>query len=91
MDKRYTITFMGKGNNSSYLNLTRQVKSEGFEIITSEFKISDETIAGYLLIPGKQNDTAHLIEERLKKIIKDYPELKFIIQNALLFDYIYSI
>ncbi|HDS09840.1 MAG TPA: hypothetical protein ENN73_06385, partial [Firmicutes bacterium] len=66
MEHNYTITFMGKGNNSTFLNLQRQVKNEGFEIKVSEFQLSDDAIAGYFLVPGKPNDTSRILEERLK-------------------------
>ncbi len=90
-NKEYVITFMGKGDNSTFLNISRLIKNEGFEILTSEFKVSQDSIAGYFLVPGKPNDNSKTIEDRLKGIIPQFENVKFIVQNSKLFDYVYSI
>ncbi|MCK4668381.1 hypothetical protein KAU33_16630 [Candidatus Dependentiae bacterium] len=89
--KEYVITFMGTGDNSTFLNINRLIKNEGFEILTSEYKVSQDSIAGYFLVPGNPNDNSKTIEDRLKKIIPQFENVKFIIQNAKLFEYVYSI
>ena len=89
--KEYVITFMGKGNDNTVLNITRAIKNEGFEIINSEHQITADTLAGFILVPGKPQDTAPEIEQRITGVISRFEGMKFFIQNAKLFNYIYTI
>ena len=89
--KQFTITFMGKGNASTVLNINRAIKNLGLEIIKSEHQLSGDSLAGYVLIQGTPQDNTKKIEERFKDVIAQFSEFKFFIQNAKLFNYVYSI